>query len=150
MADRRFPLDPLSVLQLGPEPNVGVGGRHHLALHRQHPAAGGDGRFEAAGDGREGRQEEVAEAVALETAARLEAVLEQPCEQRLLPGQGRQAVADVAGRLDAQLSPQHPAAAAVVGHRDDRGDVAAVALQAAQQGRQAGAASDRHDVRARG
>ena len=52
MADLRLPLNPLAVLQLGPEPHVGVGGRHHLALHRQHPAGGGDGRFQAAGDGR--------------------------------------------------------------------------------------------------
>ena len=42
--------------------------------------------------------------------------------------------------------PQHAAAAAVIGHCHNRRDVAAVALQTTQQGGQAGAATDGHDV----
>ena len=84
----------------------------------------------------------------LEARARLEAVLKQTCQQRFLPGQRRQAVADVARGLHPQLPAQHAAAAAVVRDRHDRRDVAAVALQATEQGGEAGTAADRHDVRA--
>ena len=40
--------------------------------------------------------------------------------------------------------------AAVIGHRDDRGQVARVLLEAAQERREARAAADRHDPRAAG
>ena len=146
LADAGFAFDPLAVFEFGPEAHIGIGGGHHLALHRQHPAAGRDRRFQAAGDRRKGREEQVAEAVALQAAAGLEAVLEQAGEQRFFGGEGRQAVADVAGGLHPQLAPQHPTAAAVIGHRDDGREVAAVALQAREQGGQAGAATDGDDV----
>ena len=84
--------------------------------------------------------------MALEAAAGPKAVLEQPGEQRLFPREGRQAITDVARGLHPQLPAQHPATPAVIGHRDDRGDVAAVALQATEQGREPGAAADGHDV----
>ena len=51
-----------------------------------------------------------------------EAVLEQLADQRLVLGQRRQAVADVAGRRHAEVAAQAAGAAAVVGGGDDRGD----------------------------
>ena len=66
--------------------------------------------------------------MALQAATGLEAVLEQPGQQGFLSCQGRQAIADVAGWLHAQLPPQHPAAAAVISNRDDGREIAAVAL----------------------
>ena len=146
MADVAFAVDPFAVLQLGPEAYVHIGGGHHLTLHRQHAAGGGDRRFQVAGDRAEGRQEQVAEAVALQAAAGGEAVLEQSGEQGLFRGERRQTVADITRGKNAQFPAQHAAAAAVIRHRDDGGDAAAVALQAAQQCGQAGAAADRHDV----
>ena len=49
---------------------------------------------------------------------------------------------------DPELLAQDAGRAAVVGDRDDRGQVAGVLLEAAQQRGQAGAAADRHDPRA--
>ena len=72
--------------------------------------------------------------MALQAAARLEPVLEQAGEQRLLVGEGRQAVANVTRGLHPQLPTQHATAATVVGHGDYGGDVAAIALQATEQG----------------
>lgn len=60
---------------------------------------------------------------------------------RLGIGQGDQAVADVAGRQDMQLLAELAGGAAIVGDGDDGGQVAGVALEAAQQGREARAAS---------
>ena len=48
--------------------------------------------------------------------------------------------------MDPQLAPQNPTAAAIVGNGDDGSDVAAVALQATQEGGQAGAAADGHNA----
>ena len=92
-------------------------------------------------------REQIAEAVPLKTAARLEAILEQTGEQWLFPCQGGQAVADIPWRLyTAQLTSEHPAAPAVISHRHDGCDVAAVPLQTAEQGGQPRSASDGDDV----
>ena len=84
--------------------------------------------------------------MAFQSTACCEAVLKQPCEQRFFSGKGRQAVANVTRRLHTQLPPQHTTAAAVISDRDDGGEVAAVALEAAQQSGEPRAAADGHDV----
>ena len=89
MADVAFTLDPITVFEFRPEPHVHIGGRHHLPLHRQHPTGGRDGGFQVAGDRRQGREEQVAEAVTLQTAAGGEAVLKQAGEQGLFGGESR-------------------------------------------------------------
>ena len=89
MADLGFAFDAAAIFEFGPEAHIGIGGWHNRALYRQHATAGGDRRFQAAGDGGEGREKQVAEAVALQAGAGAEAVLEQPCEQRFFRGQGR-------------------------------------------------------------
>ena len=53
------------------------------------------------------------------------AVLKQPREQRRILAQGHHAVADIAGRQHIELAPQAAGTAAIVGHRDDRGDIQA-------------------------
>ena len=113
--------------------------------------------------------EEVAEAVALEVAL-VEAVLEEPGEQVLVFGEGDHAVADVAGGKHLEVFAEAAGGAAVVGDGDDGGEVADeagsvvrrrgvaerrraslagcgdVALEAAQQGGEAGAAADGDDA----
>ena len=124
-----------------------AGGRQHLAAHRQHAVRLAHRLLEVAGHRGHGRDEQVAEGVVVEAGAGREAVLHELRHQRLGIGQGGDAVADVARRHDPQLLPQPAARSAVVGDRHDGGDVGRVALQAAQQGGQPGAAADRHDPR---
>ena len=76
-----------------------------------------------------------------------ESVLHELRHERLGVGQGRDAVADVARRHDAQLLPQAPGRSPVVRDRYDRRDVRAVALQPAQQGGESRSSPDRHDSR---
>ena len=79
-----------------------------------------------------------------------EAVLEQLAHERLGVGERGDAVADVADRRDAELLAQDARRAAVVGDGDDRGEVARVLLEPAQEGREAGPAADRDDPRPAG
>ena len=99
-------------------------GRQDLAAHGQHPVRLAHRLLEVAGDRGHGGDEEVAEGVVVEARARREAVLHELGHERLGIGQRGDAVADVPGRHDAELLAQPAAAAAVVGHRHDGGDVA--------------------------
>ena len=76
-----------------------------------------------------------------------EPVLEHAVHHRLGVGERRDAVADVANGRDPELGSEHAGRAAVVGNGDDRGEVARVLLEPAQQCRQPGPAADRHDPR---
>ena len=69
------------------------------------------------------RQEEVAEAVPLQSAPGLESVLEQTGEEGAVLRQRHHTIADIAGRQDIELSPQPPRTAAIVGNGDDGGDI---------------------------
>ena len=84
----------------------------------------------------------------VQLAARRKAVVHQLLHHRFRVGQRHQAVADVPRRLDAQLLPQPPRTAAVVGHGHNGGDVGGVGLDAANQAGQAAAAADDGDARA--
>ena len=79
-----------------------------------------------------------------------EAVLEELGHQRLGLGERGEALADVAGREHSILLAQPAARAAVVGDGDDRDDVAGVLLDASEQRREPGAATDRDQARALG
>ena len=83
--------------------------------------------------------------MALQAGPGAEAVLKQPRQQRFFSGQGRQAVADVPRWLDPEFAPQYARAAAVIGDGHDRREVAAVALQPAEQGGEPCPAADGHD-----
>ena len=112
-------------------------GRQDLAAHRQDAVRLAHRLLEVAGDRGHGGDEQVPEGVVVEPGAGREAVLHELGHERLGVGQGGDAVADVPGRRDPELLAQAAAAAPVVGQGDDGGDVGRVALQAAQQRREA-------------
>ena len=76
-----------------------------------------------------------------------EAVLEDLAHERLRVRERDDAVADVADGRDPELLAQHAGRATVVGDGHDRGQVAGVLLEPAQQRRQARPATDGHDPR---
>ena len=125
--------------------------------HRQHPALGLEQPADEVepGDGvvvqlPEGDDEQVAERVPAERAVAGEAVL-----QHVAPGlaplalaaQRRQRHPQVAGGQHAELVAQPPGRAAVVGDRDDRGDLVGDVAQGGERGGQAVAATQRGDDR---
>ena len=116
-----------------------------LAADLQPPTAFLNRQVETAGHLGERRQEQVAERVAGQITVG-EAVLEQAPHERLVRRQCHQAVADVARRQDPQLAPQPPRRSAVVGDRDDRGQIDRGALEAAQQRGEAGPATQGGDA----
>ena len=85
-----------------------------------------------------------------ECAFAAEAVLEQLGHQGLRLGERCEALADVAGWEHSILLAQPAARAAVVGDGDDRHDVAGVLLDASEQRREPGAATDRDQAGALG
>ena len=73
---------------------------------------------EVAGDGSQGGEEQVPEAVSVQIGPGLETVLEKAREQGFVLRQRGDAVANVAGREHVELLAQASAGAAIVGHRD--------------------------------
>ena len=127
-----------------------------LATDREDPVHQPDAVLEVAAldRGHPGDQQ-VAEGVAgqparLPTVGCREAVLHDLAHQRLGVRQRHDAVADVADRRDPELGPEHARRPAVVGHGHDRGQVAGVLLEPAQERRQAGPTTDGDDPRAAG
>ena len=159
--DPRLAVERRAILQLGMKGHRPAGNRHDAAADGQHAIRLAHRLLEVARDIGQRGDEQVAEGVAARTRAR---VVRTPSDRS--PGSGTGAGGSwparhrpaprcscgcrpsAAGPSRAQLA----RGSAVVGHRDDRRDVAGQLLQAAQQHGQAGAAADRHDVagRARG
>ena len=157
--DAGFAVDAAAVFESGDERDVGDCGGENLAADREDFAADADGFGEIAGDVSERGEEEIAEIVADEAAAGVEAILEEAAEKSFVLAESDHAVADVAGRKDAIFAAQAAGAAAVVGDGDDGGEagdgmlgfdfVAAAGdeiLEAAQQRGKAGAAAEGDDV----
>ena len=111
-------------------------GRQHFALHRQDTPGLSHGFFETAGHVGQGGQQQVAQGMTFQPGAAAEAVLEDLSDQRLVIGQCRQAVADVARWQDAGRAAQFTGRTALIGHGDDGGQVASLGLQTPQQGGQ--------------
>ena len=99
-----------------------------------------------AGDAVERREQEIAEALPAQRAA-LKAIGQELLHDRLGVRERLHAVADVAGRQHPDVPPQHTAAAAVVRHGDDGGQIFRVFFQPAQHGGKARAAADGDDMR---
>ena len=146
LGDVGLAADHLVVLGAGVQGDVGQGRGQDQAAHGEDAAGLAHGLFEVAGDAGHRDDEQVAEAVTFQAGAFVEAVLEQARHQRLGLGQRGDAVAHVARRQHAELAAQAAGGAAVVADGDDRGQVARVLLEAAQQDRQAGAAADGDDL----
>ena len=152
MRERLFPIlvSPLTmraVFQLGFQDHVGIGGRIDAAQAGQNLRGDFHGLYEIACQVCQGGQEQVAEAVSLETAAFRKPVLEQLGEQSLVFRERHHAVTDVARRQNVEFATQASGAAAVIGNRDDGGDfdfpgLQGVALQAMQQRGKPGASTD--------
>ncbi len=118
------------------------GGRKDGALDAQEPRRLLDALAEAAGHVREGRDDDVADAVVVEVTRRLEAVVEDLGET-FAPRERDQAVPDVPGRGDAELLAEPAARPAVVGDRHDGRQVTHPVAQPAQQDRQPGTPAER-------
>ena len=73
---------------------------------------------EVAGDGSQGGEEQVPEAVSVQVGPGLETMLEKSLEQGFVLRQRGDAVANVAGREHVELLAQASAGATIVGHRD--------------------------------
>ena len=105
-ADAGLADDDCAVGQRRFQRHVGRGAGVDAAGDLEHFRGGLDGVRKIAHDLRQRREKEVAEAVSLEPAAGLEAVLEEAREQRGVLAERDHAVADVAGRQDVELAAQ--------------------------------------------
>jgi len=153
-----------AVFERGNEVHVRKRRWKNAAANGEHFAADADGFGEIAGDVGERGEEKIAEIVADEAAAGMEAVLKQAAEEGFIFRKGHHAVADVAGREEAVLPAQAAGAAAVIGDRDDGGEIgdgvfgAGVLidaaddefLEAAKERGKSGAASKSDDAEAAG
>ena len=113
-----------------------------------------DSLGEVAGQVGEGGQQEVAERVPLQPPPLSESVLEESAEQRFVLRHRDQAITDVAGRKNIEITPETAGAASIIRDRDDGGDLqfrspelvygrsAHVLFQSVQQPRKARAAAD--------
>ena len=144
----------LAIGERGAQPHVLQRRRVDVAADGQDLGGREHGVVEAAGDVGHGREQQVAERVAGQRFARRETIVEDLRQQVFFLRQRHDAVADVAWRQHAELLAQRAGGAAFVGHRDDRAEpgdrpravAAGVALQAAQQRGETGAAADGDDV----
>jgi len=151
-----FAVNGAAVFEGGDEMDVRESGRKDAAANGENFAADADGFGEIAGDVGEGGEEKVAEIVADEAAARMEAVLKEASEKGFIFGKSDHAVANVAGRENAILATQAAGTAAVIGYGDDGGEIgdgvpgAGVLvgaaddefLEAAEEGGEAGASAE--------
>lgn len=154
--DARFAMDAGAVGKRGDEVNVGKGGREDAAANGENFAGDTNGFGEIAGDMGESREEEVAEIVAGKATTGVETILEELSEQGFILGECDHAVSNVAGREHAVFAAKAAGTAAVIGDGDDGGEIedgalsgrlviAAtndVLLEAAEEGGEAGAASE--------
>src|SRR6267378_4023450 len=159
-----FAVNDAAVFERGDEMNVRKRRRKNAAANGEHFAADADGFGEIAGDVGERGEEKIAEIVADEAAAGMEAVLKQASEKSFIFRKSHHAVADVAGRKDAVFAAQAAGAAAVIGDRDDGGEIGDGAfgagvlvdaaddefLEAAKERGESGAASKSDDAEAAG
>ena len=112
--------DALAVLQRHPQMHIVERHRDHLAAHVEHRAEFLDTALKVAHDVGKRRQEEVADGVAGDALAFLEAILEQPAHHLGVLGQRHDCPTHVAGRKNAELVAQFAGRTAGICRRDDR------------------------------
>ena len=135
-----------AVLKGGLQPHVLIGHREDAPRDGQHLAHAGHRLIEGWVDPVEGSQDEVPEGLPGQPPrAAGKSVAEQLLHHRLGVGQGLHAVTDIPRGRHAQILPQHPRPAAVVGHGDDGCEISGVQLQAPQHGGQPRPTADGHD-----
>src|ERR1700722_2324899 len=110
-----------TVFESGDEGNVGNCGGENLAADRKDLAADADGFGEISGDVSKGGEKQVAEIVADEAAAGVEAILEEPAEKSFVLAESDHAIANVTRRKDAVFAAQAAGAATVIGGGGDGG-----------------------------
>ena len=120
--------------------------RNDRAADGQHLPHAAHRLVKRAGDAVERCKQEIAEALPAQRAA-LKAIGQELLHDRLGVRERLHAVADIAGRQHPDVPPQHTAAAAVVRHGDDGGQIYRVFFQPAQHGGKARAAADGDDMR---
>src|SRR6266849_7423864 len=103
--------------------DVRKSGRKNAAADGQDFAAHADGLGKIAGNVSEGRQKKIAEVVAHQTAAGVEAVLKEATEKGFVFRKSDHAVANVAGGEDAIFAAQAAGAAAVIRDGHNGGEV---------------------------
>src|SRR5204862_1490285 len=157
-----FAMDGAAVFECGNEVHVRKRRGKNAATNREHFAADTDSFGEIAGDVSERGEEEIAEVVADEPATRVKTILEKAGEQGFVFRKRHHAIANVSGRKDAVLATQAARAPAVIGDRDDGSEIGDGAfsagefvgaandqfLEAAEERREAGAASKSDDAEA--
>ena len=117
--DPRFPVNMATVGQLRQQAHIRPRGGEHGPLDVEELPGPLHGRGEAILEAAQGRQDEVAQAVAGEAIVSVEAEVEHGGRPRVL-GQGHEAVSDVAGGEDSVGPAQTAGTAAVVGDGDER------------------------------
>ena len=157
----RLAVDDRPVAASGVERERRAGHRHDLAAHGEDAVDPPDALLEVAAlDRGHRREQQVADGVAGETRSLAgRRVVASATGKRYWSSSFISGSASARAAMQLRMSPtggipssvaQDAGRAAVVGDGDDRGQVARVFLEPAQQGRQPGPAADRHDPRAAG
>ncbi|SPE30603.1 hypothetical protein SBA2_520011 [Acidobacteriia bacterium SbA2] len=121
LCDARFPVNNAAVRLFSLQPDVGKSGRIDFASDGQDFARNPYCLREVMCEVGEGRQKQIAEAVAAQAVARGKAVVEELSEETFVFSQRHHAVADVARRENSEVAPQTAGASPLVSHRDNRG-----------------------------
>jgi hypothetical protein len=119
-SDASFAVDDAAVFERGDQVNVRKCRREDAAADGEDFAANADGFGEVASDVGERGEKKIAEIVADETAARVEAVLKEAAKKGFIFRKCDHAVANVTGRKNAVFPADAAGAAAIIGDGDDR------------------------------
>src|ERR1700674_3956254 len=112
-----------AIFKFGYEVHVRKRRREDAAADGEHFAADANGFAKIAGDVSKRREEKIAEVVADQAASGMKAILKEAAEESFVFRKGDHAVADVTWRKNAVFPAEAAGASAVIGDRDDRGEV---------------------------
>jgi len=119
----RFALHALAVGKSSDQMHVGKRGRKDPATNSEDFARDADGFGKVTRHMGKSGQEEIAEIVATQATAGVEAILEKPTEKGFVLGECHHAVTDVAGGKHAIFAAETAGTATVIGDRNDGGEV---------------------------